>query len=67
MGSGLAQAARWLGRGTLRWLRHWPRKKIVLWGCASLALLLVAVTGTAYVSLKHFNANIEQDDISSLY
>jgi LCP family protein required for cell wall assembly len=66
MGSAIAQAARWLGRGTLHWLRHWPRKKIVLWGCGSLALLLVAVTGSAYVTLKHFNANIEQDDISSL-
>jgi LCP family protein required for cell wall assembly len=66
MGSGLARAARWLGRGILHWLRHWPRKKIVLWGSASLALLLVAVTGSAYVTLKHFNANIEQDDISSL-
>jgi LCP family protein required for cell wall assembly len=66
MGSGLVQAGQWLGRGMLHWLRHWPRKKIVLWGCASLALLLVAVTGTAYVALKHFNANIKQADISSL-
>jgi LCP family protein required for cell wall assembly len=66
MRSSLVQAARWLGRGLLHWLRHWPRKKIVMWGCASLALLLVAVTGTAYVALKHFNANIKQDDISSL-
>jgi LCP family protein required for cell wall assembly len=49
-----------------RWLRHWPRKKILIWGSASLALLLVAVTGGGYVLLKHFNANIEQDDISSL-
>jgi LCP family protein required for cell wall assembly len=66
MRSSLAQAARWLGRGILDWLRHWPRRKIVLWGCTSLALLLVAVTGTAYVALKHFNANIKQADISSL-
>jgi LCP family protein required for cell wall assembly len=66
MRSSLAQAARWLGRGLLHWLRHWPRRKIVMWGCASLALLLVAVTGTAYVALKHFNANIKQADISSL-
>ncbi len=66
MGSALAQAARWLGRGTLYWLRHWPRRKIVLWGCASLALLLVAVAGTGYETLRHFNANLEQDDISGL-
>ncbi|HEY1820117.1 MAG TPA: LCP family protein [Trebonia sp.] len=32
----------------------------------SLALLLVAVTGTGYVMLKHFNANIQQDDITGL-
>src|ERR1700691_50851 len=49
-----------------RWLRHWPRKKILIGGSASLALLLVAVTGGGYVLLKHFNANIQQDDISSL-
>ncbi len=66
MGRALAQAARRVGRGLLHWLTHWTRKKIVLWGCASLALLLVAVTGSAYVTLKHFNANIKQDDISSL-
>src|ERR1700734_1867519 len=52
--------------GTARWLRHWPRKKILIWGCASLALLLVAVTGTGYVLLKHFNANLQQDDIRGL-
>jgi LCP family protein required for cell wall assembly len=66
MRSALEQAARRLGRGLLHWLLHWPRKKIVIWCCASLALLLVAVTGTAYVTLKHFNANLEQDDISGL-
>jgi LCP family protein required for cell wall assembly len=49
-----------------RWLRHWPRRKILIWGSASLALVLVAVTGGGYVLLKHFNANIQQDDISSL-
>jgi LCP family protein required for cell wall assembly len=49
-----------------RWLRHWPRRKIVIWGSASLALLLVAVTGSGYVLLKHFNANVQQDDISGL-
>src|ERR1700744_3586476 len=48
------------------WLRHWPRRKILIWGSSTLALLLVAVSGTGYVTLKHFNANIEQDDISGL-
>ena len=49
-----------------RWLRHWPRRKILIWGSASLALLLVAVTGAGYVMLKHFNANLQQDDIRGL-
>ena len=49
-----------------RWLRHWPRRKILIWGSASLALLLVAVTGTGYVMLRHFNANLQQDDIRGL-
>jgi LCP family protein required for cell wall assembly len=49
-----------------RWLRHWPRRKILIWGSASLALLLVAVTATGYVMLKHFNANLQQDDIRGL-
>ena len=49
-----------------QWLRHWPRRKILIWGAASLALLLVAVTGTGYVMLRHFNANLEQDDIRGL-
>src|SRR6201993_4031941 len=46
-----------------RWLRHWPRRKILIWGASSLALLLVAVAGSGYVILKHFNANLDQDDI----
>jgi LCP family protein required for cell wall assembly len=48
------------------WLRHWPRRKILIWGASSLALLLVAVAGSGYVVLKHFNANLEQDDIRGL-
>jgi LCP family protein required for cell wall assembly len=48
------------------WLRHWPRRKILIWGSSALALLLVVVSGTSYVMLKHFNANIQQDDISGL-
>jgi LCP family protein required for cell wall assembly len=49
-----------------RWLRHWPRKKILIWGASSLALLLVAVAGGGFVILKHFNANLEQDNIIGL-
>jgi LCP family protein required for cell wall assembly len=49
-----------------QWLRHWPRRKILIWGASSLALLLVAVAGSGYVVLKHFNANLEQDDIRGL-
>ena len=60
----------WRMRGALskvgRWLRHWPRRKILIWGSSSLALLLVAVTGAGYVMLRHFNANLQQDDIRGL-
>jgi len=49
-----------------RWLRHWPRKKILIWGSASLALLLIAVTGVGFVMLRHFNTNLKQDDIRGL-
>jgi LCP family protein required for cell wall assembly len=49
-----------------RWLRHWPRRKILIWGSASLALLLLAVTGAGYVMLRHFNTNLQQDDIRGL-
>src|ERR1700749_3511846 len=50
----------------VRWLRHWPRRKILIWGASALALLLVAVAGSGYAVLKHFNANLEQDDIRGL-
>src|SRR5215471_14356056 len=49
-----------------RWLRHWPRRKILVVGASSLAILLVAVAGTAYVTLRHFNANLQQADIRGL-
>jgi len=49
-----------------RWLRHWPRRKILIWGSSVLALLLVAVAVTGYAALKHFNANLQQDDIRGL-
>ena len=51
-------------RGTSRWRRR--RKRILIWGSASLAVLLVAVAATGYAMLRHFNANIQQDDISGL-
>jgi LCP family protein required for cell wall assembly len=48
--------------------RRWHRrhKKLLIWSSASLALLLAAVTTTGYLALKHFNTNLEQDDISGL-
>jgi LCP family protein required for cell wall assembly len=54
------------GRSLGHWLRHWPRRKILAWGAGCLALLLIGVTATGYEILHHFNANIEQDDISAL-
>ena len=49
-----------------RWLRHWPRRKILVVGASSLAVLLVAVTATGYLMLRHFNGNLEQADIRGL-
>src|SRR3984957_1193513 len=49
-----------------RWLRHWPRRKILVTGASSLAVLLLAAGGTGYVTLRHFNANLEQDNITGL-
>ena len=49
---------------TRRWYRR--HKKLLIWGSASLALLLVAVTATGYITLRHFNTNLEQDDIRGL-
>jgi LCP family protein required for cell wall assembly len=54
------------GRSLGHWLRHWPRRKIVAWGAGSLAVLLIGVTATGYEILHHFNANIQQDNISGL-
>jgi LCP family protein required for cell wall assembly len=48
------------------WLRHWPRRKILVVGASSLAVLLVATAGAGYVMLRHFNANLEQADITGL-
>src|SRR5579863_5714317 len=69
MRSALSKVTRWLRHALSKvtaWLRHWPRRKILILGSASLALLLIAVTGTGYVMLRHFNTNLEQDDIRGL-
>jgi len=49
-----------------RWLRHWPRRKIIIVGASTLAVLLVATAGTGYVILRHFNGNLQQADIRGL-
>jgi LCP family protein required for cell wall assembly len=49
-----------------RWLRHWPRRKILIVGASSLAVLLLVVSGTGYVLLRHFNGNLQQADIRGL-
>src|SRR6202044_1086125 len=54
------------GRSLGQWLRHWPRRKIIAFGAGFLALVLIGVTATGYEILHHFNANIQQDDISGL-
>jgi LCP family protein required for cell wall assembly len=54
------------GSSVGHWLRHWPRRKIIAFGAGFLALVLVGVTVTGYEVLHHFNANIQQDDISGL-
>jgi LCP family protein required for cell wall assembly len=54
------------GRSLGHWLRHWPRRKIIAFGAGFLAVLLIGVTTTGYEILHHFNANIQQDDISGL-
>jgi len=57
------QAARAALAGRPWYRRH---RRLLIWGSASLALLLVAVTTTGYVALKHFNTNLEQDNITGL-
>jgi LCP family protein required for cell wall assembly len=46
--------------------RRRRRRKILVWGSASLAVLLIAVVATGYALLRHFNGNIQQDDIKGL-
>ncbi len=45
------------------YVRH---RRLLIWGSASLSLLLVAVAATGYLVLRHFNTNLEQDDIRGL-
>jgi LCP family protein required for cell wall assembly len=69
MRGALSKVMRWLRHALSKvahWLRHWPRRKILVVGASTLAVLLVAVTGTGYVILRHFNANLQQDDIRGL-
>ena len=47
-----------------RW--HRRHRKLLIWGSVGLALLLIAVAGAGYVTLQHFNTNLEQDDITGL-
>src|ERR1700760_3656555 len=47
-----------------RWYRR--HKKLLMWSSAGLAVLLVAVTGGGYLTLRHFNTNLEQENISNL-
>ena len=47
-----------------RWRRR--RRKILAWGSASLAALLVAVLVAGLALLRHFNGNIQQEDIRGL-
>jgi LCP family protein required for cell wall assembly len=46
--------------------RRRRRRRILAWGSAGLALLLVAVVAGGYTLLRHFNGNIEQDNITGL-
>src|SRR6202161_4560494 len=53
--------------GPPRWHRwHRRHRRLLIWGSASLAVLLIAVASTGYLALRHFNTNLEQEDISGL-
>lgn len=41
-------------------------RRVLIWGSASLALLLMLTVGAGYALLRHFNGNIEQDNITGL-
>ena len=42
------------------------RRRILAWGSASLAVLMVAAVAGGYALLRHFNGNIQQDNIVGL-
>src|SRR5215469_12803043 len=42
------------------------RRRILIWGSASMATVLVLVVGAGFALLRHFNGNIQQDDIRGL-
>ena len=46
--------------------RRRRRRRILAWGSASLALLMVAAIASGYALLRHFNGNIQQDNIVGL-
>lgn len=46
--------------------RRGSRRRILAWGAGGLALLLVAVAIAGFAMLKHFNANIRQDNITGM-
>jgi LCP family protein required for cell wall assembly len=46
--------------------RRRRRRRILIWGSASMATVLVLVVGAGFALLRHFNGNIQQDDIRGL-
>ena len=46
--------------------RRRRRRRILAWGSASLAVLMVATVAGGYALLRHFNGNIQQDNIVGL-
>jgi LCP family protein required for cell wall assembly len=46
--------------------RRRRRRRILAWGSASLAVLLLAAIAGGYALLRHFNGNIQQDNLSGL-
>jgi len=46
--------------------RRRRRRRILAWGSASLAVLMVATVAAGYALLRHFNGNIQQDNIVGL-
>lgn len=46
--------------------RRKRRRRILVWGSGGLALLLVAAVISGFTMLRHFNANIRQDNITGM-